>query len=98
MDPFRLIMRPIGSIMNLLFFLIIAVTVVGSIWLSRKYKERFAEFPWFKAAILIAAEVVAWIVFNWVWSNPWLVAIIAVIAVIALIILVKRKKREEQIL
>ncbi|MBM3211927.1 hypothetical protein FJZ33_06900, partial [Candidatus Poribacteria bacterium] len=68
------------SLANLLFFLIIAGTVIFSIWLSRKYKERYAEFPWYKAGIIIALEVVAWVVFNWFFSflraYPWLAAIV----------------------
>ena len=92
-------MGAIQSLMNLIFFLVVAGTVLGSVWLSRKYKERFADFPWGKAALLIVIEVIAWIVFNWLWTwvrmNPWIAAIVIVILVI---ILLKKKKKEEQIL
>jgi len=89
-------MGAIQSLMNLIFFLLVAGTVVVSIWLSRKYKERLAEFPWGKTGLLLAVEVVAWIVFNWVWTwvrvHPWVAAIVAVIMIV---ILLKRKKKEE---
>lgn len=92
-------MGAIQSLMNFIFFLVVAGTVVVSVWLSRKYKERHAEFPWSKSGLLIAVEVVAWIVFNWLWSwvraHPW---IAAVVAVVMIIILLRRKKKEEQIL
>jgi hypothetical protein len=92
-------MGAIQSLMNFIFFLAVAVTVGGSIWLSRKYKERYAEFPWGKTGLLLAVEIVSWIVFNWVWSwvrtHPWIAAIVAVVLVV---ILLRRKKREEQIL
>lgn len=92
-------MEAIQSLMNFIFFLVVAATIVGSIWLSRKYKERFAEFPWRKSVIIIAIEVFAWILFNWFWNwvqaHPW-VAIIVVIVLI--IVFLKKKRREEQIL
>lgn len=87
------------SLINLIFFLIVAATIAGSIWLSRKFKERYAEFPWWKAGVLIAIEIVAWVVCvkvlgfvlrHW-WSIP-------VVVVILIIILLKKKKKEEQIL
>jgi uncharacterized membrane protein len=92
-------MLAIQSLMNLIFFLVVAATVVGAVWLSRKYKDRYAEFPWGKAGLLIAVEVVAWVIFNWLWSwvrtHPW---IAVVVAVVMIIILLKRKKKQEQIL
>jgi len=92
-------MQAIQSLMNFVFFLVVAATVVVSIWLSKKYKERYAEFPWKKTGLLIAVEVIAWVIFNWVWSwvraNPW---VAAVVAVVMIIILLKRKKKQEQIL
>jgi len=88
-----------SGLIHFVFFVLVAVTILGSLWLSRKYKERFAEFPWGKTGLIVAVEVVAWIVtislWKWVSHHPWL-AVIA--AVIILIILLKRKKREEQIL
>jgi uncharacterized membrane protein len=92
-------MGAIQSLMNVIFFLAVAITVGGSVWLSRKYKERYAEFPWGKSALVIAIEVAAWIIFNWLWNwvqaNPWIAAIVIVILVI---ILLKRKKKQDQIL
>jgi hypothetical protein len=92
-------MAILQSFANLLFFLLIAGTVIFSIWLSRKYKERYAEFPWQKAGIIIALEVVAWVVFNWFMSffrhYPWIAAIIIIIAII---FLVKRKKNRDRII
>ena len=92
-------MGAIQSLMNLVFFLVVAVTVGGSVWLSRKYKERYAEFPWGKAALLIVIEVVAWGIFNWLWTwvrmNPWIAAIVIVILIV---ILLRKKKKDEQIL
>ncbi len=92
-------MGAIQSLMNLIFFLIVAVTVGGSVWLSRKYKERYAEFPWGKAALLIVIEVVAWGIFNWLWTwvrmNPWIAAIVIVVLIV---ILLRKKKKDEQIL
>lgn len=86
-------------LINMIFFLLVAVTVVGSIWLSRKFKERYAEFPWWKAAMLIVVEVVAWIVtyrfVAWIQRNIWIVPIVVVVVIV---ILVKKKKKEEQIL
>ena len=85
----------VGTLIHLIFFLVVAVTIIGSVWLSRKYKERYAEFPWKKAGLIIAIEVVAWILavsfWNWVSAHPWLAAIVAVIIII---ILLKRKKKE----
>ena len=92
-------MGAIQALMNFIFFVVVAATVVVSIWLSRRYKDRYAEFPWKKTGLLIAIEVVAWVIFNWVWTwvrlNPW---IAAVLAIVIIIILLRRKKKEEQIL
>jgi len=92
-------MEAIQSLMNVIFLLIVAATIIGSVWLSRKYKERYAEFPWKKSGLIIAIEVVAWIFFNWFWdwvqTHPW---IAIVVAVILLIVFLKRKRRQEQIL
>lgn len=85
----------IQSLINVIFFLIIAVTVVGSVWLSRKYKERYADFPWGKAVLLIVIEVAALIIFKWLWANPLIVAIAIILLIV---ILVRKKKKDEQIL
>ncbi len=86
-------------LIDLIFFLLIAVTILGAVWLSRKFKERHAEFPWWKAAVLIVIEVVAWVVTHrfvaWVQRNIWIVPIVIVIVII---ILMKRKKKKEQVL
>ncbi len=88
-----------GGLINFIFFLIVAVTVGGSIWLSRKFKERYAEFPWWKVGAAIAIEIVAWIicisVWSWVRSHPW-IALIGI--VILVVIFLKRKKKQEQVL
>ena len=82
-------MLAIQSLMNLIFFLVVAVTVVGSVWLSKKYKERYAEFPWSKAGIVIAIEVVSWIIFNWLWTwvrmHMWIAGIVAIVIIIILL-------------
>ena len=89
-------MGAIQSLMNVIFFLVVAITIGASAWLSRKYKERQAEFPWTKTGLLIAVEVIAWVIFNWLWSwvraHPW---IAVVLAVLVIIILLKRKKKQE---
>ena len=83
-----------SALINLIFFLIVAVTLGGSIWLSRKFKERYAEFPWWKTGVLLVIEIVAWFVCLRLWDmvrhNWWLVP---VVVVIVLVILMKRKKR-----
>ena len=92
-------MEAIQWLMNLIFFLAVAITIGASVWLSRKYKERQAEFPWTKSGLLIAVEVIAWVVFNrlwnWVQAHPW---IAVVLAILMIIILLKRKKKQEQVL
>jgi len=86
-------------LINLIFFLLVSATIIGAVWLSKKYKERFAEFPWWKAGIVIAVEVVSWVVtasfWLWVVRHPW-IAIVGIIIIV--IVLAKRKKREDQIL
>jgi protein-S-isoprenylcysteine O-methyltransferase Ste14 len=87
------------ALLNFIFFVIVVATIVGAIWLSRKYKERYAEFPWWKFVIAIIIEIAAWIItvrFTYlVYRHPWL-ALIAI--VILVIVFYKRKKKEEQIL
>jgi uncharacterized membrane protein YkvI len=86
-------------LINLIFFLLILVTVLGSVWLSRKFKERYAEFPWWKAAVLLVIEVVAWLVtyrfVAWIQRNIW---VIPIVVIIVIVILMKRKKKKEQVL
>ncbi len=87
------------ALLNFIFFVIVVATIVGAIWLSRKYKERYAEFPWWKFVIAIIIEIATWIMTvsftHWVFRHPWL-AIIAI--AILVIVFIKRKKKEEQIL
>ena len=87
----------IESLIHLIFFLIVAVTIVGSVWLSRKFKERYAEFPWWKAGVLIAVEVSAWVIcwsfWKWVTANKWIAALGVVVIII--ILLVKKRKKEQ---
>ncbi len=82
-------------LINLIFSLLIAVTILGSIWLSRKFKERFAEFPWWKVAVLIVVEVVAWVITYKILRNWWAIPILVIVMII---ILMKKKKKKEQIL
>jgi len=84
------------GLVDLIFFLLVAVTIVGALWLSRKFKERYAEFPWWKAAVLIVIEVVAWIITHkfvaWIQRHIWIVPIVIVIAIV--VIIAGRKKKE----
>ena len=86
-------------LVDLIFFLLVAITVLGSVWLSRKFKDRFAEFPWWKAGVLIAVEVVAWVITHkfvaFIQHRWWLIPIVVVVVIV---ILMKRKKKQEQIL
>ena len=81
------------SLVNFLFLVVVLGTAGFSWWLSTKYRERYAEFPWDKAGTILAIEVLSWIGFNifwgWVRSNLWIAAILVGIIVV---ILVKRKK------
>ena len=89
------ILGAIGSLINLIFLIVVLATMIISWWLSRKYQERYAEFPWWKAGIILAIEILSWIAviifLSWVKSNLW---VIAIIAVIIIIILFARKKRK----
>ena len=76
------------SLVNFLFLVVILGTVSLSWWLSTKYRERYAEFPWKKAGIIIGIEVLGWIGFNIFWSwvkyNWWIVIIFVVIIIVVL--------------
>ena len=81
------------SLVNFLFLLGVVGTAIFSWWLSTKYRERYAEFPWNKVGIILGIEVLAWMGFyifwNWVKVNWWIVFIlIAVIVIVAM----KRKR------
>ena len=87
------------GLINLAFFLLVAGTIIFSLWLSRKYKERYAEFPWYKTGIIIVVEVVAWVMTNMFMNilraHPWLLAIALVVIII---VLLKRKKNKERVI
>ena len=90
----ELILGAAQSLVNLLFLVVVLGTAIISWWLSTKYRERFAEFPWNKAAIILAIEVFAWIAFNIFWSwviNNWWIAIVLVVIII---IVLKKRRRE----
>ncbi len=82
------------SLVNLLFLVVVLGTAAVSWWLSTKYRERYAEFPWNKAAIILGIEVLAWIAFNifwsWVTNNWW----IAIVLIVIIIIVLKKRRRE----
>ena len=82
------------GLVNLLFVVIILGTAGVSWWLSIKYRERYAEFPWNKAAIILGIEILAWIAFNifwgWVINNWW----IAIVLIVIIIIVLKKRRRE----
>jgi hypothetical protein len=80
------------SLVNFLFLVVVLGTAGFSWWLSMKYRERHAEFPWNKVGIILTIEVLSWIGFNifwgWVKHNWWIILIIIVIIVV---VLTKRK-------
>ena len=82
------------SLVNFLFLVVVLGTALVSWWLSVKYRERYAEFPWNKAAIILGIEVLAWIAFNifwsWVTHNWW----IAIVLIVIIIIVLKKRRRE----
>lgn len=80
------------SLVNFIFLVVVLGTAGISWWLSTKYRERYAEFPWNKAAIILGIEVLAWIAFNIFWSwviHNWWIAIVLIV----IIILVLKKRR-----
>jgi hypothetical protein len=76
------------SLVNFLFLIVVLGTAVFSWWLSTKYRARYAEFPWNKAGIIIAIEVLSWIAFNIFWSwithNRWIIAVLIVIIIMVI--------------
>ena len=82
-----------GSLVTLLFVIVILGTAGISWWLSIKYRERYAEFPWNKVAIILGIEVLALIAFNifwsWVTHNWW----IAIVLIVIIIIVLKKRRR-----
>ena len=89
------ILGGIQSLVNFLFLVVVLGTAGFSWWLSTKYRQRHAEFPWKKAGIILAIEILVWIGFNIFWSffvsNWWIVAI--VVGVIFVIVIKGRKKK-----
>ena len=84
-------MAAIQWLMHFIFFVVVAGTVLVSLWLSRKYKERYAEFPWGKTGLILAIEVLAWITFHVLWSwvraNPWIAAVVAVVVLVGALVI-----------
>ena len=82
------------SLVNFLFLVVVLGTAGLSWWLSVRYRERYAEFPWNKAVIILGIEVLAWIAFNifwgWVINNWW----IAIVLIVIIIIVLKKRRRE----
>ena len=90
----EMILGAAQSLVNFIFLVVVLGTAIISWWLSTKYRERYAEFPWNKAAIILAIEVLAWIAFNIFWSwviNNWWIAIVLVVIII---IVLKKRRRE----
>jgi len=85
----------IQSLVNFLFLIVVLGTAGFSWWLSTKYRQRHAEFPWKKSGIIVAIEVLVWLVFNIFWRffmhNWWIVAI--VVGVVFVAVIKGRKKR-----
>ena len=90
------ILGGIQTLVNLLFLVVVLGTVLLSWWLSAKYRQRHAEFPWSKACIILAVEILVWIGFNIFWSffvhNWWIVGIVVVII---LVIVTKSRKKND---
>ena len=92
------ILGGIQTLVNLLFLVVVLGTVAFSWWLSAKYRQRYAEFPWSRACIILAIEILVWIGFNLFWSffvqNWWIVCIMVVII---LVIVTKARKKNQVI-
>lgn len=88
------ILNGIQGLVNLLFFVAIAGTLVVSwIYASRLKKQYGANFPWSKTIFIVGIEVILWAGFNFFWEifeALWLpITIVAVVV----IFLISRKKR-----
>jgi energy-converting hydrogenase Eha subunit G len=88
------ILNGIQGLVNLLFFVAVAGTLVVSwVYADRLKKQYSADFPWNKTAMIAGIEVLLWIGFNLFWeifeAYWWQILIVAVIA----IVLISRKKR-----
>ena len=90
------ILGAIGSLINLIFLIVVLATIIISWWLSRKYQERYAEFPWWKAGIILAIEILSWIAFAifWGWVMKYYLITLIIAIIIIIIILLARKKRK----
>ena len=89
------ILNGIQGLVNLLFFVAVAGTLVVSwVYADRLKKQYSADFPWNKTAMIVGVEVLLWIGFNLFWNifeaYWWQILIVAVIA----IVLISRKKRK----
>ncbi len=92
------ILGGIQTLVNLLFLVVVIGTALLSWWLSTKYRQRYAKFPWSRACIILAIEILVWIGFNLFWSffvHNWWIVIIAVI--IILVIMAKARKKNDVI-
>ena len=89
------ILGGIQSFVNFLFLIVVLATAGFSFWLSTKYRQRYAEFPWKKTGIILAIEILVWICFNVFWTffmhNWWIVAI--VVGVVFVVVIKGRKKK-----
>ena len=89
------ILGSIQTLVNLLFLVVVLGTAALSWWLSTKYRQRHAEFPWPRACIILAIEILVWICFNIFWSffvQNWL--IVCIVVVIVIFVIVRRKKND----
>ena len=90
------ILGGIQTLVNLLFLVVVIGTALLSWWLSTKYRQRYAKFPWSRACTILAIEILVWIGFNLFWSffvhNWWIVCIVVVII---LVIVTKSRKKNE---
>ena len=90
------ILGSIQTLVNLIFLVVVLGTAALSWWLSAKYKQRYAEFPWSKACTILAIEILVWICFNIFWSffvQNWL--IVSIVVVIILVIVIKKRKKND---
>ena len=90
------ILDGIQGLVNLLFFVAVAGTLIVSlIYASRLKKQYNASFPWGKTAGIVGIEILLWLGFNLFWEifeMYWLP--IVVIAIIAIVFISRKKKRK----
>ena len=90
----EMILGAAQSLVNFLFW--------SLYWVQQDYRGGYPpntvngmrEFPWNKAGIILAIEVLAWIAFNifwsWVTHNWW----IAIVLVVIIVLVLKKRRRE----